>query len=314
MSNRIPKVSIGLAVYNGERYLEEAILSILAQTFTDFELIISDNASTDSTTEICQRYANQDSRIRYHRNAENIGGANNENLTFKLAKGEYFRWAAHDDVCAPTLLEKCAAVLDNDTSVVLCHTIIAHIDENGELISTLKQDKASSSRPSERFSDLTGWDHDCEASYGLIRVESLKQTGLQRNYTDSDRSLLCHLALLGRYQMVPELLFYKRIHPDMSTKVFSDWRGRMVWFGESYKKRITFPHWLQFFHYLQMIHETKMPINERFRCYLHMCHWVFQESRWKNMIKDFLIPVKRKILGFKQNNASIDQARSVKNN
>ena len=78
-------MSIGLAVYNGEKYLAEAIESLLAQTFRDFELIISDNASTDGTAEICERYAARDPRIRYSRNTTNIGGANNENLTFSMA-------------------------------------------------------------------------------------------------------------------------------------------------------------------------------------------------------------------------------------
>ena len=99
-----PKVSIGLPVYNGDEFLEKAIESILGQSFTDFELIISDNASTDKTALICQTYAARDARIRYYRNATNIGGANNGNRTFLLAQGQYFRWAAHDDLCAPELI------------------------------------------------------------------------------------------------------------------------------------------------------------------------------------------------------------------
>ena len=134
MNEKTPKVSIGLAVYNGENYLEQAINSILSQTFRDFELIISDNASTDRTKEICLKYAKQDPRICYHRNAVNIGGANNENLTFKMARGEYFRWAAHDDYCAPTLIEKCLEQLEKDPTVVLCHSKVIAIDGCGETL------------------------------------------------------------------------------------------------------------------------------------------------------------------------------------
>src|SRR6202034_1339654 len=104
--------TIGLPVYNGDDFLEQAIDSILAQTYRDFELIISDNASTDRTQEICQRYAATDSRVRYSRNPENIGSVNNGNLTFKMARSEYFRFAAHDDYCAPTLLERLVAEVD----------------------------------------------------------------------------------------------------------------------------------------------------------------------------------------------------------
>ena len=109
-SRGIPRVSIGLPVYNGERYLRESIDSILAQTFQDFELVVCDNASTDETARICEEYAERDPRVRYFRNARNIGGINNANLTFERSRGDLFRWAAHDDVCAPVLLERCVQV------------------------------------------------------------------------------------------------------------------------------------------------------------------------------------------------------------
>src|SRR5215510_10355296 len=119
-------LSVGLAVYNGEEFLDEAIRSILAQTLTNFELIISDNASTDRTSEICQKYVRIDPRIRYHRNEANIGGANNENQTFRMARGKYFRWAAHDDVLAPTLLARCVEVLEERPDAVLCYPATVH--------------------------------------------------------------------------------------------------------------------------------------------------------------------------------------------
>src|SRR5574341_1733201 len=130
MTHGTPTVSIGLPVYNGERFLVEAINSLLAQTYTDFELIISDNASTDRTDEICMSFQASDARIRYYRQKTNIGGGNNANFTFKVAKGKYFCWAAHDDVYAPRFLEECVAVLDGAPEVVLSHTIVAEIDEH----------------------------------------------------------------------------------------------------------------------------------------------------------------------------------------
>lgn len=294
MVELIPKVSIGLAVYNGEEFLQEAIDSILNQTFTDFELIISDNASTDRTEEICRAYACQDNRVHYYRNAINIGGANNENLTCQLARGEYFRWAAHDDVCAPTLLEKCVDALDANPDVVLSYTAIVHIDADGNKLKTLDQGIATSSRPSTRFSDLFGWNHDCETTYGLMRLATLKTTGLQRNYTDSDRTLLCHMSLFGRFYMIPESLFFKRIHANMSTMVFWDFRERMAWFDETKRNQITFPHWLQFFHYLEIITKTPLPFNERLRCYLYMGRWLKDERRWGKMIRDVTIAFHKK--------------------
>ena len=133
-TSRAPRVTIGLPVYNGEEFLEESIDSLLAQTFTDFELLISDNASTDRTEEICRRYAAQDPRVRYWRNARNIGGSRNETLTVERARGEYFRSAAHDDVCAPDMLERLVAELEARPDVVLCCAAGISIDTQGDLL------------------------------------------------------------------------------------------------------------------------------------------------------------------------------------
>src|SRR5438128_3187989 len=107
-----PSVSLGLPVFNGEAFLVQVLESILAQTYGDFELIISDNASTDATPDICRVYAARDPRIRYVRNATNVGAARNFNRVFQLSTGEYYKLANADDVCAPTLVERCVAVLD----------------------------------------------------------------------------------------------------------------------------------------------------------------------------------------------------------
>jgi len=283
---KAPRISIGLAVYNGERHLEKAIESILNQTFTDFELIISDNASTDSTPEICKRYALKDSRIRYSRNQTNIGGANNENLTFMSARGAYFRWAAHDDVVAPRFLEICCNILDAHPDVVLCHTQTVIIDEFDDQKNIISRNKATSARPSERFAELTPLDHDCEETYGLMRSVVLQQTGLQRNYTDSDRTLLAHLSLLGKYHQVAEPLFFKRIHAEMSTQVYADWRQRMGWFGEEYRDKVNYPYFLQFWHYLTIISSAPISGQEKFRCYRHMAYWILRYRRWQGVGQD----------------------------
>lgn len=134
MSNNQPRLSIGLPVFNGDKFLNKAIDSLLAQTFEDFELIISDNASTDKTEEICRTYAEKDQRIRYYRNEKNIGCARNFNRVFKLSSAEYFKWAAHDDLHAPNFLMKCVEVLDQNPSVILCHSQVYIIDEYGKFL------------------------------------------------------------------------------------------------------------------------------------------------------------------------------------
>jgi glycosyltransferase involved in cell wall biosynthesis len=114
-----PKVSIGMPVYNGNPFIREALDSLLSQTFTDFELIISDNASTDATEAICREYASKDARIRYVRQPENRGASLNFKFVLDEAVGEYFMWAAADDVWSTQFVELTSAVLDSQSEVGL---------------------------------------------------------------------------------------------------------------------------------------------------------------------------------------------------
>ncbi|MEA5487184.1 glycosyltransferase family 2 protein [Pseudanabaena sp. CCNP1317] len=270
----IPTVSIGLAVYNGEIYLREAIDSLLAQTFTDFELIISDNASTDATADICAEYAAKDTRIHYHRNPTNIGGANNENLTFRLSRGRYFRLAAHDDRCAPQLLARCVDVLDANDDVVLCHTGVVSIDDNGLETQIVYRFEGTEGNPVDRLRSLSGRQHWCEATYGLMRSDILRTTELQKNYTNSDRVLLCELAMHGPFHLVPEPLFYKRYHPGNEYK---DWRGRMAWFDPALvvSGKSTFPNWMELFDYFRTIGRTPISTKEQLDCMWVTTKWAF---------------------------------------
>jgi len=283
---KLPRVSIGLAVYNGDRYLAQAIDSILAQTYRDFELVIFDNASTDRTGEICRGFAARDSRVRYTRNPSNVGGANNHNLTVESARGEFFRWAAHDDVLAPTLLEKCVAALDQNPDVALVFPRVIAIDENGAEQGITGVGEGTEELPSERLRSLSSRRHKCEAIYGLVRTEVLRRTELLRNYTDSDRVLLCELALRGRFLQLPEALFYKRFHAGNQYK---DWRSRMAWFLPELQRsgKVAFPTWTQFFHYLRVIGHAALPLPDKLSCYASMFPWLGWNG--KRMAKDIFV-------------------------
>ncbi len=279
-----PKVSIGLPVYNGEQYLEASLDSILAQTFTNFELIICDNASTDGTQAICRRYAARDGRIRYHRNAHNIGVGNNHNLTIALAHGEYFRYAADDDLCAPDLLEKCVAVLDAQPDVVLCYTQTVAIDAQGKELYTAVLNRATTGDVVRRFGDVAMRADYLEYSYGLIRMEALRNTRGEQNYTCSDRVLMCELALQGRFYEIPELLFFKRHHPKNEYK---DWRARMVWYNPGTEGKIVFPNWQEFFNYFVAIDRARLSVRTKLRCQLVMGKWLLVHG--KGLVKDVLV-------------------------
>ncbi len=126
-----PSVSVGLPVFNGAAYVAEAIDSILNQKYEDFELVIQDNASTDQTEEICRAYVTKNSRVSYFRNLHNIGAASNYNLAFQRARGRYFKWIAHDDICSPDFLQTCANSLENTSSLVLCCGRVRLINDDG---------------------------------------------------------------------------------------------------------------------------------------------------------------------------------------
>jgi CheY-like chemotaxis protein len=280
-----PTVSIGMAVFNGEKYVSQAIESILSQTYTDFELIISDNASNDRTAEICQQYAAQDERIRYSRNPVNIGGANNENLTFTLSRGRYFRWAAHDDICHPELIQKCVEFLDENPEVVLCHTQVVSIDETGRQIATTSRNNGRDPNPVVRFRSIAASHDFLEESYGLIRSDTLRRTRLQLNYTASDRTLICELALYGPFHLIEQPLFYKRFHPG---NVYVDWRTRMAWFSSAYQGTLVFPFWMQFFDYFVTINRVPLRLFDKIRCFQFMLvHWF--AIHFKNLVKDLLV-------------------------
>lgn len=281
-----PKVSIGLAVFNGEKYLKKSIESILAQTFTDFELIISDNASTDRTEEICRDYAARDPRIRYHRNQTNLGGVENANLTLRMSKGEYFRLMAHDDIMEPTLIEKSVDILDRDLSVVLCCSYVATIDENGKNLYVVKGNLASSGKVSNRFLELTK-PHNGEAIYSLIRNCALSKTGLFPDHPEPDLTFLLGISLYGQFYTIPEVLFHRRTHPEQASR--SNIYEKVRWGNPVNRVRVkndpsvfdlsfflVHYHWLQSCYLYDVISNSPLPLGERLTCFFHAMKWLFR--------------------------------------
>jgi len=228
--NRIPKVAVGLPVYNGENYLAETLDLLLGQTFEDFELIISDNCSSDRTAEICRDYAAGDRRILYTRNDSNIGSAPNSNRVFSLARSPYFTWKAHDDRSDPRFLEKCVAVLDAEPDVVLAHTASLTIDDRGDPLPfdagrgcyiynpggyEVPPDTthiAEGRDPVARFVELLDEHYFGMHMYGVVRREALAATALFRSYMPCERAMLSELALIGRFVTLEDQLYARRVH------------------------------------------------------------------------------------------------------
>ena len=283
----MPFVSIGFPVYNGDNFLEESFTSILHQTYEDFELIISDNASTDRTQEICKEYALKDNRIKYFRNNENLGAAWNFNRVFELSSGKYFKWSAHDDICAPEHLFKCVDVLDHDNSVLLAYPKAKIIGEDGKFLENYRYNSlpnVSSLKPHERFWDNIMINRWCLHVFGLTRSHVLKKTPLIGNYSGSDRVLLSELSLHGRFYEIDEYLFTLRKRGP--GRMFPDRRSRMAWFDPANKNHTVFPEWRVLFEFCNAIRRTPLSHNENLNCYLITARWMLKKR--KRLVKDIL--------------------------
>lgn len=207
-----PSVSIGLPVYNGARFLAQTFDSLLGQTYRDFELIVSDNASTDDTAAICADYAARDTRVRYIRQPVNIGAPRNWSYVVTVARGRYFKWASCNDRCAPDMLERCVAVLEQRPEAVLCYGRTRLVDEETGHEEPYRDDIALEDvRPSDRFIHLFETLRLNNAQSGLIRLDALRQTGLDRPYPAGDLPLMAELALRGTFVLLPDVLLFRRM-------------------------------------------------------------------------------------------------------
>lgn len=281
-----PRVSLGFPVHNGERYLAEALDAILAQTFTDFEVVIVDNASTDATPAIAARYAAADPRVRYHRNETNIGAAPNFNRAFALSRGTYFKWCAHDDRIAPDYLARCVAVLEAEPDVVLCCSRVAIINEVGRVIGAylVRLPELADPRPHRRFGAFITRSPACFQVFGLFRRDVLAATPLIGSFLGSDKALIAEICLRGRVHEIPEALFFSRQHARRSVKLA---RPQLIgWFDTSRRRQRVLPHWQLLRAYAAAVARVPLPPDERRRCRVQLARWVLVNRHWARLLFD----------------------------
>jgi glycosyltransferase involved in cell wall biosynthesis len=219
----LPSVSLALPVYNGEKFIADAIRSILAQDYKNFELIITDNASTDGTEKICRDFAASDQRVRYVRNERNLGAGPNYNLGFELSRGKYFKWCACDDLITENFIGACVASLERNHDAVLAYGITQTIDQNGRLIplvGNMLEPQREDDNPIRRFKTFLNHRNTNFEIFGLHRSAALKNTTMHRSYYGSDKTLMAELTLLGRFVFVPGITFFNREHPDRSINIW----------------------------------------------------------------------------------------------
>ena len=128
-----PLVSIGVPVFNEERFLKASLAALLAQDYANIEIIISDNASTDNTATICRRIAEEHDSVSYHRFDQNQGPAGNFDYVLQQATGDYFMWAAGHDLWSNKYISGCVDSLEKNPDAILAVGTGNWIDENGDI-------------------------------------------------------------------------------------------------------------------------------------------------------------------------------------
>jgi len=243
MSER--KVIVGLPVYNGQKYLGAAIESHLSQSFGDFDLVISDNGSTDATPEICSNYASKDTRIKYLRSPENRGILWNHRRVFEAIESpnQYFRWAGADDIMEPGLLQAMVEVLNTRPGVEAVVPATKNINDHGEIIGAMARTlDLQSSDVFERAHDVLVANYQHVIAYGLLRASTLRLMRTRPDYIGWDPIFLWELALRGQMVQSAGPVLLRRFHPGSISRVKTVKEMRK-WVEPNSKAGMNFPHW-----------------------------------------------------------------------
>lgn len=262
---RAPRVTIGIPIYNGAATLEAAVRPLLAQTFRDFEVLLSDNASTDATPNIIAQLVQADSRVRSVRHRVNLGANGNYSFVARNARGELLKWASASDCVAPTFLERCVAALDANPDAVLAapRTRLCEGDPVRGIGIDYELDVAIlGETPLLRLKQHLASNRLNNAFNGVIRLSALKRTRLVEPYLCADMVLMGHLALLGKFILVDETLYYRRMEATSSTTL-QDPASRMRHHYPVVNARTLFQEWKQQIGWLRAGLSAPMSIAER---------------------------------------------------
>ncbi|MDH3591985.1 MAG: glycosyltransferase [Planctomycetota bacterium] len=264
----VPRISVGLPVFNGERYLVETLASLLGQTLADFELLISDNASTDATEEICREHAKRDPRIVYERLDRNTGAAANYNHVARRARAPYFKWNAADDLCAPDVFEKCYRALEDDADAVLAYPASKIIDGEGIVLQHYPDPlDVTAADPYTRLMALFKTIGECNAVFGLTRTAVLENTPLIGKYLASDMVLLGELSLYGRFIRCEDTTFFRRDHPEASSSDKSQENMRKFYEPGSQARLPYMRQWRVHGEFLRAIRRSPLARRDKARLY-----------------------------------------------
>ena len=271
VSSASPAVTVGVPVYNSDQYLAQTLRSILSQTFTNFELVISDNASTDETPAICKDFARTDPRVRYVRQPQNIGAPRNYNALVALARGRYFKWSSSNDLIEPQFLAACVPILAARRDVVLVYPRTRYFDAaTGNVRDHADDLNLQADDPVERYKqcDRRLWANN--VMNGLIRIDALRASTLHWDYRSSDMELVVELSLYGKFVEVPQPLFYRRTE---SAAKYDAGRHRLYYPHETGGQ--VFGAWQSVGQMLQAANRAPLSFSDRVRLYDYDAHRIW---------------------------------------
>ncbi len=293
----VPRLTIGLPVYNGQNYVAESLEALLGQSYSDFELIISDNASTDATGDICRRYEKEDSRVRYVRQPRNIGLAPNHNFLVGQASGEMFKWASHDDLYARDLLKSCVQALDEHPEVVLAHSWTAMIDGSGAVTEALEYPLATASvRAPERFRSML-FDDGGDDDGGVMRTAIMRRVAPKNSYHHADRTIITEIGLYGPFYQVKDWMYFRRDHPERAERACPTVRSRCANMDPRRASRFRHPvarlYGEYIWAYVAGIRRAPLSAADKRECYRYLAQWVASRARPGGVSPDAVIPAER---------------------
>lgn len=291
---RIPRLSIGLPVYNAEKYLADCLRNLLDQSFSDFELIISDNGSTDRTREICERAAAGDARVRYHRGESNRGASWNFNRALELARAPYFKWAAYDDRISQGFLEAAVTALDARPGIILAYGNTVIIDAEGKEVENRPDGIAIvGERPAVRLREYLHKVGYTNAIYGVMRTETLRHTSGLGAYPGSDVVLLGELAVLGRFEEILSITFYRRIHPQASAPSNPSLSQLAAWWKPGSSGRLVLPAWTHLRGYTAAIFRSPWGIQDKLACFSVLLAW--NRYAFRDLMREAMLAARFKL-------------------
>lgn len=279
-----PLVTVGMPVFNGEPFLAETLDSVLTQDYPAFEVVVSDNASTDSTLSLLRDRARTDPRLRIVTTEINMGAGWNFNRVLELAEAEYFHWAGADDLMDRAMLSRCVNALEENPGAVLAYPRTMLIDadgeETGEFPNRLElADKSPSARLRRYLRNI----RLANPIFGVMRTDELREAGGLGTFPSADLLTLGRLAIRGEFIEIDQVMFYRRMHKDQSWQGAGGHEGFAAWFDPLHPKRVVFPSWRLFREFLRTSIFADISPGERLRCVLVvLVEW--PRRRWRQMI------------------------------